>query len=368
MIVRDVERILDQWAPRATAWERDNVGLQIGSLDDKVRKIMVCLDVRDAVVREATKKKVDLVISHHPLLFHPPKAITPDDRVGGIVTDLIQHRIALYALHTNFDFAEGGVSFALAERLGLEQVTFLEPRSDFLRKIAVFVPPGYVEKVTEAMGDAGAGIIGKYDHCSFRIDGVGTFRGGEGTRPFVGRTGELERVNEVRLEMVVPRWKVHEAVAAMRAAHPYEEVAYDVYVTEDKSANHGEGAIGVVSERTTMKKFVQRVKERLDTPMLRCVGDLRASVERIAVCGGSGSYLVDAAVRRGADVMVTADVTYHTFEAAAGRIALIDAGHFETEQPSLDKLARHLQSQIGKKKERVDVIKTEFNTNPVLYV
>src|SRR5713226_8050714 len=229
MLVRDVEHILESWAPKEVAWERDNVGLQVGSHDKRVRKILVALDASEEIVLEAKKKNVDLVVTHHPLLFRPPKSITPSDRIGNIVLNLIQNDIALYSAHTNLDFAAGGVSFALAEQLGLKNITFLVNGQNYLRKIAVFVPTAYIEKVTEALSSAGAGVIGKYDHCSFRTEGTGTFRGGEDAKPFLGKIGNLEQVPEVRLEMIVPRWKVPEVVESMRSAHPYEEIAYDIY-------------------------------------------------------------------------------------------------------------------------------------------
>lgn len=367
MLVRDVQHILEVWAPRETAWERDNVGLQVGDHEKRVRRILVALDVNDEVVSEAAKKKVDLVITHHPLLFRPPKSITPTDRVGKILLRLIQRDIALYAAHTNLDFTSGGVSFALAERLGLKNSTFLAARGKDLRKIAVFVPSEYVEKVAEAMASAGAGIIGKYDHCSFRLEGKGTFKGQEGSKPFVGEAGKVEEVNEVRLEMIVPMWKVEEVVRAMRDAHPYEEAAHDIYVLENENANYGAGAIGKLERAVSLRKFLRTVKEQLQVPALRFTGDPQQRIERVAVCGGSGSNLVAAAIRRKADVFVTADVKYHSFEAAQGKIALVDAGHFETEQPSLDVLIAHLQRHIDLKKEHVRVLKTSVNTNPVQY-
>ena len=367
MLVQDVQHIVELWAPTEIAWERDNVGLQVGSRDKQVQRILVALDVNDEVVLEAKRKNVDLVITHHPLLFRQPKSITPSDRVGKIIISLVQNDIALYAAHTNFDFTSGGVSFALAEALGLQQVTFLDRQQEGLRKIAVFVPPEHVERVAEAMAAAGAGVLGRYDHCSFRSEGTGTFRGGEGAKPFLGEAGKLEQVKEIRLEMIAPRWKTDEVVGAMRAAHPYEEVAYDIYVLENPSVQYGVGAIGALPGAVKLKKFLQVIKDKLGVSSLRFCGDEDQQVQTVAVCGGSGSDLIDVAVRRKADVFVTADVRYHAFEAARGRIALVDAGHFETEQPSLDRLVEHLQREIALRKERVEVVKTSVNTNPVHY-
>ena len=367
MLVRDVEYILESWAPKEIAWERDNVGLQIGSHDKRVHKILVALDASEEVVVEAKKKDVDLIITHHPLLFRPPKSITPSDRVGNIVINLVQNNIALYSAHTNFDFTHGGVSFSLAEQLGLTNIAFLVNGQGHLRKVAVFVPAEHVDRVSEAMASTGAGAIGRYNHCSFRTEGTGTFRGGAGAKPFLGEAGKLEQVREVRLEMIVPRWLVFQVLEAMRRAHPYEEVAYDVFPLENESADYGMGAFGDLPGEATLKEFLEAVKEKLDIPSIRFVGEPQQRIQSVAVCGGSGSELLDAAIRRKADAFVTADVKYHAFESARGRIALIDAGHFETEEPSLNGLVKHLQHHIAQRKENVQVIQTSINTNPVQY-
>jgi dinuclear metal center YbgI/SA1388 family protein len=367
MTVRDVQNILEGWAPRGAAWERDNVGLQVGEVDKKVKKILVTLDINEEIVREAEKKSVDLIVSHHPLLFRPLTTLTPHDRVGKIVFALAKHGIALYSMHTNFDFTYGGVSFSLAKKLGLRDVTFLKGHADALRKLAVFVPADHVDGVAKAMAAAGAGVIGRYEDCSFRIEGIGTFRGGEGTQPFVGQSKQFEKVGEIRLEMVVPKWKVDDVVRAMKEVHPYEEVAYDVYVLENDSVNFGVGAFGALSEPTLLGKFLTLIKRRLKVPSLRFNGNVRRSVRNVAVCGGSGSEFLEHAIHRGADAFITADVKYHAFESAAGRIALIDAGHFETEHPSVDTIVRYMQEHPSIGEHGVQVFRSSMNTNPVYY-
>lgn len=367
MTVHDVQTMLERWAPRGAAWERDNVGLQVGDSARGVKKILVALDVSDAVVDEARKKEVDLIVSHHPLLFRPPRSVTPHDRVGRIIIALVRHNIALYAMHTNLDFAMGGISFALAERLGIRDATFLEKQSGLLRKVAVFAPAEHVDVVATAMAEAGGGVIGKYEHCSFRIEGIGTFRGISDAKPFLGKAGRLERVSEIRLEMVVPAWRVGEVVKAMRETHPYEEVAYDVYVLENPSANVGAGVIGNLPRAVTLAEFLRMVKRRLGTPMLRYAGDVRRRIRRVAVCGGSGAEFVDAAIRNGAEAYVTADVKYHAFEAVDNAIAIIDAGHFETESPAIPTIVRYLRDQPAVKAERVQVLPSSINTNYVRY-
>ena len=215
--------------------------------------------------------------------------------------------------------------------------------------------------------EAGAGVVGKYEHCSFRVQGVGTFRGGKGTKPFLGRTGQLEKVDETRLEMVSPVWKIPQVIAAMRSAHPYEEIAYDVHVLDNESTNYGAGAVGSLKKTMTLGNFLQLIKDRLKIPALRFTGNLNQKVKTVAVCGGSGSDLIKSAIHRGADVFVTADVKYHAFESAGGRIAVVDAGHYETEHPSLDAIVQYLRDRVAEEDERVQIFKTSIKTNSVQY-
>jgi dinuclear metal center YbgI/SA1388 family protein len=367
MIVRDVHEILESWAPKGIAWERDNVGLQVGSMNRRVRKILVALDVTDEVLLEARAKKIDLVISHHPLLFHPVKSVTTEDRVGRLVHLLAQSGIALYSAHTNLDFTRGGVNFTLARRLGLHDLDFLRKDQNVLKKIVTFVPRLHVEAVTAAMAAAGAGTIGEYDECSFRVEGTGTFKAAKGAKPFVGGIGRLEKVEEVRLEMVLPRWRVNEVVSAMRSAHPYEEVAYDLYDLANAVDSYGSGAIGELLQATPLPRFLAHVERSLHVACLRFAGGLRKRISRVAVCGGSGSNLLRDAIQRGADAFVTSDVSYHEFQECDNRIALIDAGHFETEQPVVARIVEHLKQHLAGLRGNVTVLPSSRMNNFVQY-
>jgi dinuclear metal center YbgI/SA1388 family protein len=364
MTIADIERFFEEWTPRWTAWERDNVGLQVGDRSKPVRKILVALDVSDEVIAEALAKRVDLVVSHHPLLFRPPSSITTSDTVGKRVLSLAENRVALYSAHTNLDFARDGVSFSLAKALGLTNVRFLSPLKDSLVKLAVFVPEEHVQRVADSMAEAGGGIIGNYSSCSFRIKGTGTFRGTEGAKPFLGKAQQLETVNEVRLEMVLPRAKLQAVTAAMKAVHPYEEVAYDIYRLENRNPNFGMGAIGELSKRVSLGSFLSKMKKLLNAEAVRYAGNLRQNVRRVAVCGGSGSDLLDEAMAAGADVFVTADVRYHTFQDAKGRIALVDAGHWETEHVVLPSIEGRLRDLMRRSGESIRVFVSQHSTNP----
>ena len=367
MVLLDIQHILDSWTPKDIAWERDNVGLQIGSVHQRVRKILVTLDVTDAVINEARRKNVDVIISHHPLIFHPVKAINSNDRVGRLLSELIKSNIALYILHTNLDFTYNGISFSLAERLGLHNVEVLHQHYQIHKKIVVYVPEEYAEKLIAGMSEAGAGIIGKYEYCSFRSKGVGTFKPGQGAKPFIGTIDRLETADEVRLEMIVPTWNLQKVLLAMRAAHPYEEVAYDIYNLANVSKSYGAGAIGELQKPMSLKSFLAHVKRRLRVLVIRYGANPRQRIKRVAVCGGSGSDLLPIAIQRGADAFVTADITYHKFQDSDGNIALIDAEHFETEHPALQRIVKYVQDQCAARKEKIQVFASTVTSNFVQY-
>ncbi len=367
MKVRAVQEIMEQWAPRQLAWERDNAGLQCGDPEDSVRGVLVSLDVTSELVQEAVRRRVNLIVSHHPLLFRPLRSVTPQDDAGRCIRALVRTGISVYAAHTNLDFAPGGTSFALAGVLGLMETEFLRKPREMMKKIVTFVPAPDAERVAAALGDAGAGIIGKYDHCSFRTEGQGTFRGNAQSRPAVGRREQLEHVREIRLEMVVAAWRLDRDVKALLASHPYEEVAYDVVPLENWSGEYGMGVIGSLNEAVPLAVFLARAKRRLGAGTLRWTGNPRRSIRRVAVCGGSGSELLGEAIRQHADVFVTADIKYHSFHDAAGAIALVDAGHYETEYPVVPAIVNRLRSEFRRAGDRVAVHAAQRSTNPVRY-
>ncbi len=368
MTVRDIQRFLEDWAPAWTAWEQDNVGLQIGDPDQRVRRVLVALDVTPPVVGEAVRKKAEVIVSHHPLLFRPPKAVRTDEPTGAMLHALARHGISVLSAHTNLDFARGGVSHALASRLGLINVRFLNHLADRLAKIVVFVPESHVEQVTSAMGQAGAGIIGQYTDCSFRSMGTGTYRGSEHARPYLGKPLRLEHVPEVRLELVAPRALTGRVIAAMKTVHPYDEVAYDLYDVRTPMPDAGEGVIAELPRPLPLKAFLALVKKSLGARLVRFSGDPMLRVQQIALCGGGGSALLERAISEGADAFLTADVRYHSFHEATGRIALIDAGHYETEHVILQPLAQRLRAHAKAQGDRVTVSVTRQHTNPVQIV
>ncbi len=365
MVIADLIQSFEEWAPRWAAWEKDTVGLQIGRGQGRATKVLVALDVTEDIVTEAVARKAELIVSHHPLLFRPPTSITSNDTVGRLVLQLAEHGISLFSAHTNLDFARNGVSTTLAEVLGLCNIRFLSPLKDSLAKIVVFVPEGHSTQVLQAMAQAGAGIIGEYSSCSFGAKGRGSFLGSAASNPSVGRPGTLEAVDETRLEMIAPRARVSDVVAAMKAVHPYEEVAYDVYEVENPNPNFGMGALGELPRPQTLAKFLKDVKRRLGCKALRFTGNPVQKIRTVAVCGGSGSDLISDAVAARADVFVTADVRYHTFQRAAGEIALVDAGHWETEHIILERMADRLRNAGKAARSPLSVFISKKSVNPV---
>ncbi len=361
---------IDQFAPKYLAEEWDNVGLQIGDPSMNITKIMLTLDVNLEIVEEAIENKVDLLVSHHPFIFKPLKNIRYDLPSGKIISKLIENKIALYAAHTNLDSVKGGINCVLAQKLGLESIEVLNPSfEEKLCKLVVFVPIDYRDQVRAAMSAAGAGWIGNYSDCTFQLEGKGTFKARKGAEPFIGEVGQLEVVDEVRIETILPNRLINKVIKAVTKAHPYEEVAYDLVPLLNEGSKTGLGRIGYLSEATTFETFIQQVKAVLNVPTVRVGGDLATKVKRIAVCGGAGSSLMGKAAFRGADVIVTGDIKYHEGQdIVASGMNFIDAGHNQTEIIILPILAEYLKEQITKQKAEVSLVFAQSNTDPFCYV
>ncbi|SHK02461.1 Nif3-like dinuclear metal center hexameric protein [Rhodothermus profundi] len=364
--IREIAEALEAWAPPGSAQSYDNVGLQVGDPEQTVQRALLALDLTPPVLEEARAVKADLIITHHPLLFRPLRQLTPGSMVSALALRLAASGIALYSIHTNLDAAPGGVSFALATHLGLQEVQFLAKMEQALYKLVTFVPASHFDQVREALARAGAGRIGNYEACAFAAPGTGYFRPGDMARPFIGEPGKLESAEEFRLEVEVARWDLPRVVAAMRAAHPYEEVAYDVYPVEQPYTRAGLGAIGQLDKPEPLRDFLRRVAERLHAESLRYVGDPEAPVQKVAVCGGAGADLIGRALAAGADAYVTADLSYHRFfevldNEGRPRMALIDAGHYETEALTETLLQHWLQQHFP----AVEWRRTTVRTSPV---
>ena len=364
--VSDILAVLHAWAPPGQKADFDRVGLQVGDPAAGVSRVLVALDLTPAVVDEAAETGAEMIVTHHPLLFKPVGRATADDPVGGLVWRLGRAGVSYAAVHTNLDAARGGVSFALAEQVGVREPEILAPLDGVMRKVVVFVPETHADAVRQSMAAAGAGTGGDYAACSFSSAGTGRFVPLEGARPAVGTVGEREAVAEVRVEATVPTWLVSAVREAAARAHPYEAPVIDVYSVEVPATDRGYGVVGRLDAPEPLAVFLERVRDALGAGALRYVGDDRQWVDRVAVCGGSGLSFLPHAVRAGADAYVTSDVTYHRwFEAldaeGAPRLALIDAGHYETEAVTERLIAGHLSGAFPD----LDVAVTRHRTSPM---
>lgn len=357
LVVFDVVNWLERLAPPHLAESWDAVGLQVGDGWAPVRRVLTALTVTPDVVRQARELEADLIVAHHPLLFRPLKAVSFTSRTGAVLASLIKEGIALYVAHTNLDAAPGGVNDGLARRLELEDAVPLVPKPRTRQyKLVTFVPLDHKRAVMEAMAEAGAGVIGQYSHCSFSAAGVGTFRPLAGANPFIGTVGELEEVEEARLEMLVDEERLSAAVQALLKAHPYEEAAYDIYPLEPAKKEAGIGRVGRLKRPMTAEEAVAHVKSALGLAGVRLAGARRERVEKVAVVGGSGGSFVEAAAARGADLLVTGDVDYHDAdEARFCGLMVIDAGHFGTERHVPYDLREYLESQARERGEELSV-------------
>lgn len=362
-------QLFEQFSPKTYALEGDKIGLQVGTLNKSVKKVMIALDVLEEVVDEAIAEQVDFIIAHHPLIYRPLKKIDIGTTYGRIVEKLVKNDITVYAAHTNLDVAKGGVNDLLAEALQLENCEVLVPTAEIaLKKLAVFVPESDAEKVRQAIGDAGAGAIGNYSHCSFMSNGTGSFRPGEESNPHIGEHGKQEFVGEVKIESIFPENIEKKVVQAMLKAHPYEEVAYDLYHLENPGEQLGLGRIGTLTKEMTLREFADHVKKSLSVKGVRAIGKLDAKVKKVAVLGGDGNKYVSQAKMKGADVYVTGDLYYHVaHDAIMEDLNIIDPGH-NVEKVMKEGIKLRLSQILEDNKYSTEVIASKINTDPFIFL
>ncbi|GMT46217.1 MAG: GTP cyclohydrolase 1 type 2 [bacterium] len=363
MKIKELSRYLENFAPLALQESYDNSGLLIGSPEKEVEKALITLDVTHEVMDEAIALGFGLIIAHHPLIFKGLKRLRGGNLVEDLVIKAVKNDVAIYAIHTNLDNVVEGVNARLALQLGLKDTKILLPAGK-LKKLVVFCPESHADVIREAVLNAGAGYIGNYSHCSYATAGEGSFKALEGTHPFVGKQGEIHFEKEVRLEAIVSDNFLDVVLQAMLAVHPYEEVAYDIYALENTGVNTGAGMIGELPEAMASADFLQRVKNRLGAQTLRHGKLIGKKVKKVAVSGGSGSFLMGKAFASGADAFVTADLKYHDFFHYQNQMILIDAGHYETEQFTKDLLFELLTKKFPNFALQI----SKFNTNPVSFL
>jgi dinuclear metal center YbgI/SA1388 family protein len=354
---------LESLAPLAYQEDYDNAGLIVGQPGQEVHKVLVSLDCIEAVVDEAIANKCQLIISHHPIVFRGLKKFNGKTYVERVVEKAIRHDIALYAIHTNLDNVMTGVNAKICETLGLRNCRILAPKHNLLKKLVTYVPLSHAEKVRTALFDAGAGNIGNYSECSFNAEGSGTFKGNDQTDPFVGEPGKRHTENEVRIETVYPAILESKILMALVLAHPYEEVAYDLYQLTNQSPQVGSGMIGELDIKMDERAFLTHLKEKMHARVIRHTALTGQQVKKVAVCGGAGGFLLKHAIAAGADMFITSDYKYHEFFDAEGELVIADVGHFESEQFT----QQLLHDLIKNKFPSLGVQVTGINTNPVRY-
>lgn len=358
----DITDFLERLAPLSLAETWDNVGLLLGDRGVAVSRVMTCLTVTPVTAQEAVERGAELIVTHHPVLFRPVQRLTADNPEGKTLLELIRAGIAVYSPHTAFDNAARGINDMLAERLGLSECRPLrEAAGPAQVKLVVFISSGDLEPVSRAMFDAGAGTIGEYRECSFRVAGQGTFFGSDAAHPTVGQAGRREVVQEWRLEMVCPQSAVPQVIAALRQAHSYEEPAFDIYPLARPPGGTGAGRHGVLGEPMSLGKLAERVKTALGCRMVQVVGDPDRPIARVAISCGSGSELLPDACNHGCDMLLTGEASFHRrLEAEAAGIALLMAGHYATERFAVEKLAQRLRVELPE----LDVWSSEKEQDP----
>lgn len=359
--LRDLTHFMEQWAPLAYQESYDNSGLLVGDANTELTGILVTLDATEAVIDEAIAAGCNVVVAHHPIIFKGLKRLTGKNYVERTVIKAIKNEVAIYAAHTNLDSITGGVNFRIAEKLGLQNVRVLAPKTQVLTKLITFVPVADTQRVLNALHSAGAGQIGNYSNASFRVPGTGSYQAGEGANPVLGQIGEYHQEPEDRIEVIFASHDQPRIMAALLNAHPYEEVAYDLVPLANANQEVGAGAVGDLPDSMTETQFLTHLKNCMSVSLIRHTPLLNHPVRRVAVCGGVGSFLLNDAIRAGADVFVTADYKYHEFFDADSRIVIADINHYESEQFT----KQLIQERLSEKFNTFAVILSETVTNPV---
>ncbi|MFW5944686.1 MAG: Nif3-like dinuclear metal center hexameric protein [Bacteroidota bacterium] len=363
MQIKELVNYLNTAIPNGLQEEYDNSGLLVDSTNNELSGVLVTVDVTEEVIDEAVDKGANFILAHHPLIFSGLKSLTGKDHVERCVIKALKNDVAIYAAHPSLDTLKGGFNFMMADMLRLQDKKILRPKQDQLIKMVFFVPHDHTDQVRKAVFDAGAGIIGNYDQCSYNLKGQGTFRPGEASDPWSGTKGEIHFEEETRVATFFPSYKMAGVVEALHQAHPYEKVVYDLYPLKNTDNDWGAGVIGNIGEKMPEKEFLDMVKQQLDTECIRHTKLLYSFVSRVAIAGGSGSFLLNDAISEKADVFISADFKYHDFFEADEKILIADIGHYESEQMS----KAYFYELLTKKFHNFATHLSEVNTNPINY-
>ncbi|MES2701342.1 MAG: Nif3-like dinuclear metal center hexameric protein [Bacteroidota bacterium] len=364
MLVKDIIRAIEDYAPTVYQESYDNSGLQVGDTDAEVTGVLISLDVTEAIVEEALKRGCSMIVAHHPLIFSGLKRISGRTYVERVVMKAIKNDISIYAAHTNLDNVYNGVNAKIAEKLGLINTRVLTTKRGMLSKLYTYAPQAVADKVRDAMFAAGAGTIGRYKQCSFNTSGTGTYKPDKDANPAIGTAGgEREWVDEVKIEVIVEKHQESAVMQALFAAHPYEEVAYELIPLPNANQELGAGMIGNLPLPMPEGDFLAMLKSVMRAGCIRYTEVGGKSITKVAVCGGSGSFLLPDAIRAGADVFITADFKYHQFFDAEGKIIIADIGHYESEQYTCE----IFEDILRKKFPNFAILLSNLSTNPVKY-
>ncbi|HAM09102.1 MAG: Nif3-like dinuclear metal center hexameric protein [Bacteroidetes bacterium GWE2_41_25] len=364
MKLKELTQYLDSEIPLSFQVKYDNSGLQVGDPEKVITSALLTLDVTDEVLDEAIENAADLIISHHPVIFKGIISLSGKTYTERIILKAIRNDVAIYSAHTNLDMVSYGVSRKMAEKLNLQDVRVLVPLKEKLLKLVTYIPESHLDVVREAVFSAGSGVIGNYDSCSFTSQGKGSFRGGENTNPFAGEKGKLHFETEIRFETVLLSHLKDKVIKALIEAHPYEEVAYDIYSLVNNNVEFGMGCIGELPVALPEMDFLKLVSDVFNSRGIRYSRSIGRELKKISLCGGAGSSLLNDAISSGADAFVTADIKYHNFFDAENRILMIDSGHYESEKYSTE----ILYDLIIKKFPKFAVRFSKTNTNPINYL
>ena len=364
MIVQDVINHLEELAPLAYAEDFDNVGLLVGNKDSKVSGILVTLDTIEAVVDEAIENNCNLIVSFHPIIFQGLKKLTGKTYVERVVMKAIKNDITIFAIHTALDNALQGVNDMICEQLELTNKRILIPQSETIKKLTTFVPKNESKKLREALFNVGAGEIGNYSHCSFNVNGIGTYKGNENSNPVIGEKGITHEEEEVNITVTFAKHLETKILKTLFETHSYEEVAYEITTLENKNQHIGMGMIGELKEPMDENSFLNFLKTKMNTKAIRHSGLLDKPIKKVAILGGSGSFAINAAKASDADIYITSDLKYHDFFTAENQMILADIGHYESEQFTKNLLVAYLTKKII----NFAVVLSKINTNPVKYL
>ena len=364
MKIKEVVSYLEGIAPLQLQESYDNSGLIIGDLESEVKSILVTLDCTEDVVDECIKQGCNLIVAHHPVIFSAIKKINYDSYIGRTVIKAIKNNIAIYAFHTNLDNIIQGVNSKIADKLFLENRAVLSPKKDVLRQLVFYCPSKHVNKVTDELFQIGAGAIGFYDKCSFHVTGKGTFRPLEKSNPYIGDIGKIHIEKEERIELVFPSYLQSIVVDRLLDVHPYEQVAYQLYTLDNRYYEIGAGLIGELKYEVDASNFLRKLKKQMKTDIIRYTPIIKDKIKKVALCGGSGSHLLDLAKSHNADIFITADFKYHDFFMAEDKIIIADIGHYESEQFTKDLIYEFLTKKFSK----FAILLSKVNTNPINYL